>query len=386
MATVVRIKNDCSIIVALHAGDMDQHRGEFQYDSHLTLQSLDKVMPCIDMDGQLKMDMKAFGLNPTLPENISNPSGDQSKMKSTSHSSDYGLRISSFINGTDDMMQLLPLLQHIGLNAVTDFIYNHFTNHRSPDSIRKAYFTALPMNRMLPNDVMGHILSFESPCDLRRHSAVSKSWNRLCGKAIGNQSESDAILMNDESVKTEILRLKRVRDEAVRDKKKDMKGMKKEIRVISESFNRRIEELKRLLTVRCRRCNQPQEVSEYHIEWGMSCNQCGINTLCRNCMKHCEIGDGNECASEEYWCPECFVNRPICEECGSRLCPYCDQHQKIAITAAKNDAKLVFSDMKAIRAMTVMVLWDLMMKMRWLKECVNSATKMGRLGVMISKV
>lgn len=313
MGTVVRIKSTNSIVVALHAPDSNEY-GKYQYDAHLTVQKLDKVMPCIDMNGQLKMDTKSLELNPLV-----NHSDHQSKTEPL-HSDSYSLGLSSFIHRTNDMMQLLPLLNQIGLEPVTNFIQNHFNNHCDSVSIRKTYFTALPMDRILPDDIMGHILSFESQSDSRKHCAVSKQWNRLCSRSIENQSKSNGVLVDDESVKVELKRLKRALKESLRGHHKEIKKIEEDIKVISKSFNRRIKELKKFLTTRCPRCNQPEEGD--NVDW-ISCTECGV-TLCWDCLKSCEM---EFCGTDDIWCPDCHRSRPKCQGCNKRRCPH-PLHQK----------------------------------------------------------
>ena len=104
--SVIRCKVDGSVVVAIHEEEFDDN-GNYQYAVHLTISDISKVMPCINHDGELMKD-------PNL-ELTRNSPRSRPVVKAGAAHSEYDHSVSSFIDHADDMMQLLPLLNCIGL-------------------------------------------------------------------------------------------------------------------------------------------------------------------------------------------------------------------------------------------------------------------------------
>eukprot|EP01083_Nonionella_stella_P156884 508576_1 len=87
--------------------------------------------------------------------------------------------INAYVDQANTSSDLISLLTHIPLSALQTFIKHH-VQHSSDISINRMYHDALPMDTILPHDLIQNILSFDHLSIA--HGAVSKTFKRLSDK------------------------------------------------------------------------------------------------------------------------------------------------------------------------------------------------------------
>eukprot|EP01083_Nonionella_stella_P318793 1167092_1 len=87
--------------------------------------------------------------------------------------------INAYVDQANTSSDLISLLTHIPLSALQTFIKHH-VQHSSDISINRMYHDALPMDTILPHDLIQNILSFDHLSIAQR--AVSKTFKRLSDK------------------------------------------------------------------------------------------------------------------------------------------------------------------------------------------------------------
>eukprot|EP01083_Nonionella_stella_P098048 275633_1 len=87
--------------------------------------------------------------------------------------------INAYVDQAKSSSDLISLITHIPLAAVQTFIKHH-VQHSSDVLINRMYHDVLPMETILPHDLIQNILSFDHLSIAQR--AVSKTFKRLADK------------------------------------------------------------------------------------------------------------------------------------------------------------------------------------------------------------
>eukprot|EP01083_Nonionella_stella_P314084 1130142_1 len=87
--------------------------------------------------------------------------------------------INSYVDQAQASSDLISLFPHIPLAALQAFIKQH-VQHSSDVSINRIYHHVIPIDAILPHDLIQNILSFDHLSIA--HGAVSKTFKRLSDK------------------------------------------------------------------------------------------------------------------------------------------------------------------------------------------------------------
>eukprot|EP00485_Elphidium_margaritaceum_P001158 CAMPEP_0202698874 /NCGR_PEP_ID=MMETSP1385-20130828/12119_1 /ASSEMBLY_ACC=CAM_ASM_000861 /TAXON_ID=933848 /ORGANISM="Elphidium margaritaceum" /LENGTH=314 /DNA_ID=CAMNT_0049355691 /DNA_START=42 /DNA_END=983 /DNA_ORIENTATION=- len=87
--------------------------------------------------------------------------------------------VQNFVNDANTLTELYPLLQHIPLENIKHFIQSE-TEQLSPATVKSMQYNALPIEIILPPQLVQYCLSFNSFHGKRHARLVSKAWCEYC--------------------------------------------------------------------------------------------------------------------------------------------------------------------------------------------------------------
>lgn len=84
------------------------------------------------------------------------------------------------VASSNSLKDLLPLLPYISLDVLKQAICQNM-NGMQPESIKKMHCNSLSIHKIIPSDLIQHVLSFQG-LDLKHVKCVNKQWNKLSNK------------------------------------------------------------------------------------------------------------------------------------------------------------------------------------------------------------
>ena len=92
--------------------------------------------------------------------------------------SEFGSALHNFVTGTSSYAHIFKLLRLLDIENLKVFAHEQIKKMNN-GSLRTAHHTILPMNQLLPRDVIQNVLSFGYVHDKYAIKLVCKQWNRL---------------------------------------------------------------------------------------------------------------------------------------------------------------------------------------------------------------